>query len=93
MQEQLINASLTQKEADISRLTEENDVLNKRIRQNEGGVKTVFKDSDAKQLIAEFQEKINAKELASREEVQRYEDQISSLNLTIAQLKVEKSYD
>lgn len=48
MQEQLINASLTQKEADISRLTEENDVLNKRIRQNEGGVKTVFKDSDAK---------------------------------------------
>lgn len=60
------------------------------MRENSNGyVKTILKDNNqtTRQLVSEFEEKIQSKEMANMEEKQRYESKISELQLKVAQLE------
>lgn len=90
MQEAYANAFMAQLTNDNQRLKEEVETLNKKLRENQGGyVKTILKDNNhtKRQLLSEFEEKIQSKEMANLEETQRYEARIAQLNLKVAQLE------
>jgi hypothetical protein len=75
MQETYFNASLASLTTDNQRLREENETLDRKLRENSNGyVKTILKDSNqtTRQLVSEFEEKIHSKEMANMEEKQRY---------------------
>ena len=90
MQETYFNASLASLTTDNQRLREENLTLDRKLRENSNGyVKTILKDNNqtTRQLVSEFEEKIQSKEMANMEEKQRYESKISELQLKVAQLE------